>query len=437
MDQAVRATVQQLLKKVPDAATRAQLADLIRLSLGALDGLLSLDDSVYTYFSDTTLQGELPSVDPEEPSFREALLRDIRGKTFSGMRKFSKLLGTSKLLRLDEEASSSNSVRPPESSIDLGDDWDFDIGPSIPPPKSLQRLALPTLNELDIEKAFGFVTREDEGGADRLAEYREAASTTAHVLCKEFRDAEARIDAAFERNQHDVVLRELDTSRESLTEGVFALLLLTFRHFLGDEGRLERSVLLPGYKNSLERSLTIRRGLVDLRRIVTAENDWVIQDSSLARKVHYESITNLAEQLKVFTDSEAFRFMRAPDRIEMKRFLSTISMGSYREASQACEGLSRYLESLSVINQREVLQQHDQDVILDIDTSLDAARSILTVSPSGSRAMVRQALTQAERLYGRNTAFDDRVSGWMDDLSVLDTSEGLESVINTLHELLH
>jgi hypothetical protein len=145
----------------------------------------------------------------------------------------------------------------------------------------------------------------------------------------------------------------------------------------------------------------------------------------------------LAEQLKKFTEGEAFRFMRAPDRIELQGFLCTISMGSYREASQACEGLSRYLESMSAINQREVLQQHDQEVLRDIDTSLEAARSILTVSPSGTRNMVRQALNQATRLYGRNTTFDDQVTAWLDDPQVLDTPEGLELVINRLHEMVH
>lgn len=436
MDQAVRATVQQFLNKVQDPAARAQLADLIRLALASLDGLLSLDDSVYSYFSDTSAQGEGGAVDPEEPTFREALLRDIRAKTFAGMRRFAKLLQTSKLLALGEEPPTGNLPSLAPGPV-AGDDWDFDIAPPVSSPKPPPRQALPTLNEVDIEKAFGFVTMDEEVGANRVAEYAEEAATLAHVLCKEFRHAEERIDEAFSRKQLDVVLRELDTSRESLTEGVFALLLMTFRHFLGDEGKLDRSVLLPGYKNSLERSITIRAGIADLRRIVTAENDWIIQDSSLARKVHYESITNLAEQLKNFTESEAFRFMRAPDRIELQGFLSTISMGSYREASQACEGLSRYLESMSAINQREVLQQHDQEVMHDIDTSLEAARSILTVSPSGTRNMVRQALNQATRLYGRNTAFDDQITEWLDTPGLLETPEGIEAVINRLHEMVH
>jgi hypothetical protein len=424
MDPSVRVIVQQFLNKLPDPIVRAQLADIIRLSIVALEGLMSLDDSVYNYFADVSAWGEKAEINESE---REALLRRIHDGTFGGMNRLVQTLQASKLLQLSEVPAHGDSAPPDSRGFD---DWDFEVQA----PTKSARPRLPTLNEIDIERAFGFVTG-DEHVAARLEEYQTEAKSVALVLCKDFRSAESRITGAFARRQLDLVLRELDTTRESLSEGVFAMLLMTFHHFWGDEGKIDRSVLLPGYKNELEKALTIRRGLADLRRVVTAENDWIIQDEKLARKVHYESITTLAEQLKAFDDSEAFRFMRAPDRLELSRFLNTITMGSYREAVQACEGLSRYLESLSIINQREVLQQHDQEVLRDIDGSLDAARSIITVSLSGTKAMVKQALHQASRIYGRNGMLDEQIASWDADPGLFETAEGLESVIEQMHEL--
>jgi hypothetical protein len=406
----------------------------MRVALGSLDGLLSLDESVYSYFHDRLMQAD--GVEEAERKQREAVLRGIRNRTFSGMQRLVWLLRSSKLFEGADEVSGLT----PQSELvpEQQDDWDFDIAPAAPPPsQTAPRPRLPTLSEVDIEKAFGFMTREEDDGMARLGEFRRDAGALGAVLCKEFRDTEARIDAAMARKHFDLVLRELDTGRESMTEGVFALLLLTFRHFLGEEDCPERSVLLPGYKNALERALTIRRGLADLRTVVTSENDWVIQDRSLDKKLHYEAITNLAEQLKDFCASEAFRFMRGPDQIELTRFLNTIGMGSYREATQACEGLARYLESMSAINQREVLQEHDKQLLQDIDTSLDAARSIITVSLSGTRTMVRQALTQAARLYGRNSAVDEQVAMLEAEPELLDTPEGLEKLIGRMQEILH
>jgi hypothetical protein len=63
--------------------------------------------------------------------------------------------------------------------------------------------------------------------------------------------------------------------------------------------------------------------------------------------------------------------------------------------------------------------------------------AILTVSVSGARNLMRQALIQADGLYGRNAVFDERVGEWRANESLLETSSGLQQMLEGMHELLH
>jgi hypothetical protein len=105
-------------------------------------------------------------------------------------------------------------------------------------------------------------------------------------------------------------------------------------------------------------------------------------------------------------------------------------------AALACEGLAKYLESLSIINQREVLVEHDKQVMNEMRQSLEAARSLLALSPGTAVQLVRESLQHGEKLRGRNGKLDEQLDQWSGDGTLLDEPEDTERVIDILDALL-
>lgn len=412
MQDQVREAIGLLVDAIPDPIGQKAATDLIHFALGALGDFTRLDDSIFEH----GFEGLTKTDDPLEAALIDASLQEVFASTFRGTRKVNQLLSSGWFAESLETEKAADSIVP--ESIQ------FDILPSGPAsefpgfgPAPARRGSLSSLSEFDIDEAFARVS-VSMGTSDttaKLDEFRKQASSLGFVLEKETASAEQRIQAALRSTEWDRVLRELDHAREELSEGLFALVTFTFQHFLGDVGAIDRAVLLPGYKTALDQSLLIRRGLSDLRKVVSAENDWVIQDKDVDLDCKVEALARLTEELEDFLHSDVFRAMRSADRVELQRFLQKARSADFEEARLACEGLSRYLESLSQINQREVLIEHDQRVLREIGYLLEAARSVVEVSRSHALTLFRDAITQAEALKGRLTILDEQIAEWNDE----------------------
>jgi|GEM_PF-607789 hypothetical protein len=431
MDEAGRAAVRRVLNTIPDPAAKVLVSDVLRFALISLGEFANMDESIYAFFADGSIQIGGKS-DDLNAALTEVMLTEVHGRTFRSIRRL-----TAYLDRVAQEGATADSALDKDegAELDFGDAFDLALSPTSSP-----RAPNPTLSgleEFDIEKAFDFVTgSHDVALDDKVAEYRKEACSIGAVLGRELKEFDDRIRASLSRQQFDAALRDLDAARETLSEGLFALVVTTFEKFLGDEEPIDRGALLPGYRNALQRSLVIRRGLALLRRVVSAENDWVIQDDSIPEAEQRESMARLADELRAFVKSEPCRLMRAPDRLELEAFVRKIDSEPFDAARLACEGLAKYLESLSVVNQREVLLHHDQDVIREIRQSLEAARSLIDISANGAFDLVREAIRLADQLYGRSSPLDEQLDQWHVTPPDLGSPQSAREVIGKLEALV-
>jgi len=113
--------------------------------------------------------------------------------------------------------------------------------------------------------------------------------------------------------------------------------------------------------------------------------------------------------MRTFVASVVCRAMRPADRWQMVEFERELSEQPLKLAKLTSEGLVKYLDSLSSINQREVLLLHDQRTLDDMRESLANARQLMDISPRTAYEMVDRAYQAAQQLRGRHPATDQLV----------------------------
>ena len=386
MNERARSLIKRVRENVPDPIERAAVSDLLQMAIIALEQFSVLDQTIYKYFSDEGIS--LAAHDDLSKGLTEVMFVEVHAKTFRAVRRLSSYLRAKRLLGDSERAEQMEL-----GDFDFGEDFDlaFDDGRAAP------KLDL-SIDDLEIDKAFEALADDDAPDSTTMyTAFHEEVASLGRVLVQEAEYFDQRITAAIDGQHFELALRELDTSRQSLGEGLFALMSSVFDVF---GVHIERSDIVPSYKNALDQALALRKGLADLTIVVTTENDWVIKDDSMAEADVREAIVRVGDVLEEFVNGELCRAMRAPDRLELEAFLRKLRNEPTSQAALACEGLAKYLESLSIINQREVLVEHDKQVMDDIRQSLEAARSLLLVSPGAAIQMVRESLQQAYSAQG-------------------------------------
>jgi hypothetical protein len=101
--------------------------------------------------------------------------------------------------------------------------------------------------------------------------------------------------------------------------------------------------------------------------------------------------------------------MRAADRWQMVQFEGELSEQPLKAARLTSEGLVKYIDSLSSVNQREVLVVHDRRTLEDMRDALSNARQLIDISPRAAREMMDRAYQSAQRLRGRHPATDELI----------------------------
>jgi hypothetical protein len=76
------------------------------------------------------------------------------------------------------------------------------------------------------------------------------------------------------------------------------------------------------------------------------------------------------------------------------------------EAKLTAEGLVKYLESLTVVNQREVLVEHDRRVAAELRDALSVGKELSELSPRTARDILFKACVTAQNLLGRSAGLD-------------------------------
>lgn len=173
---------------------------------------------------------------------------------------------------------------------------------------------------------------------------------------------------------------------------------------------VSRSQVVPEYAQDLDESLGVRYAVTTLNRAVGPLNGRV----QAASEDHLRGpLLAIQRELDHFRSSRGYATMRAGD----KRFVIAFARGlagifnrkAYgSEGKQHIEGFAKFLDSLAIINQREILINHDRESFAKCGTLLEQAHeAFLADAIEAARSRLDEALEVARTLFGRERHLDD------------------------------
>jgi len=385
-------------------------------ALEALSDLQRLDESLYERF----MEGGGRVSDDAAP---DALLRRLSTVTFRGLRGLLALCAR---------------VRPKDRQVEtgpesFGDDLDFGDMMDDSPSATMAASESLDLRDSDIGDLLeGIDEHETRSETERWAELLDKVSSIEYGLRSQLGELEERLENSIQTRQIGQALEALDDTRSSTSEGIFALLSGVYAAFLPD---VDPTTVAPGHLTSLQRALLVRRGLTDLTRAISPNNEILQSDKAPADRKE-KALQKVRDAMTAFVKGEVFRAMRPADRWELTKFERELREQSGPVAYLSCEGLAKYLESLGSINRREVLVSHDQRALEELRESLAAARPLLEINTHVAAELVQRALVAATSLYGRNPANDDLIVALRDASPSLETASEIEGAVDTLELLI-
>ncbi|XXF80902.1 hypothetical protein P2318_14410 [Myxococcaceae bacterium GXIMD 01537] len=171
-----------------------------------------------------------------------------------------------------------------------------------------------------------------------------------------------------------------------------------------------RQQVVPGHDAAMKAAVTVRAIVADLGRIVGAR-------LQKARDAEAEDLQWHAQQLQgeldAFGRTGAYRGLRAQDKrrtIELRRDVSALALEdnpSKARVLEVVEALEAFVRSLSVVNQRQMLIQHDREVWAACGVRLEQALGQLAAADEdGAARALNEAASAAQALYGREPALD-------------------------------
>lgn len=390
MTKATETALSQLLSSIPDASIQKSVEKVVEVSTAAIEQLSRLDDKIYAHYDN---EGNLL----QDSSKAEGHLRLLAKDVLTGVR------------RLDEHLETRAKGESKNASNDSDDDMDFDFDFGSGSGGEEEAKDEMDLGDLDLDGAFDMLSETfDQSCQERWQALDSELQSLSYALRSQLRDFDDRFEKALKSERYLQALRELNDVGSSLTDGVFALMTSVYSSFLDN---VEAEDLIPGHKNTLARALMVRRGLADLRRVVSQKNAFV-QDLDADEQVRNEAFGAILGELGLFIWGEVFRIMRPADRVEFKKFQKKLEGSSASAGRFDCEGMDKYLDSLMAVSQRDVLIKHDRDESHEIAGLLEAARPLIDISPHGALAMLAEAFEKADSLFGLRDPLDGLLGEW-------------------------
>jgi hypothetical protein len=199
------------------------------------------------------------------------------------------------------------------------------------------------------------------------------------------------------------LLFELQTVRQKIRGRIGAMIYDAVSQ-LGD---CKRSEVEPGYAEELASTLVIRSTTADLRRLVHSRIEQI--NGALDEDVEW-SAKQFDKELNSFARTAAWRVLRAQDKrviLEFRHRLTTLiarSGFSRFELFNLLEPFVEFVDAFSAVNQRDLLVQHDLEVVASVGVILEHAMS--SGSPDEQLRVFNEAVGQAQSVYGRNPEFD-------------------------------
>lgn len=371
----------RLERAISTPKVQQQVGELIRLALTALEDLKQLDESLYERFVTTR-------TNPQGPEAVAEGMRRLWEDTFRGLHQML--------------AYARTVVEPPGDAPT--DDVAFDFGDFAESgPSAKEELDLGSLEFGDLLDGLGGEQTADD--AVRWKAVLEKVSSIEYGMSQQLGDAHERLENALKAGETSQVLGLLDDTQSSTSEGVHALVAAVYEEFCPE---VNVATVVPGYLTSLGRALLVRRGLADLAVKLAPQNNLLQGEDPSEYEI---ALAQIRLQMQQFVSSVVCRAMRAADRWEITEFERELSEQPLKVARLTSEGLVKYIDSLSSVNQREVLVVHDRRTLDDMHEAISSARQLLDLAPRAARDEMDRASQAAQRLRGRHPHTDDLIIG--------------------------
>jgi hypothetical protein len=173
---------------------------------------------------------------------------------------------------------------------------------------------------------------------------------------------------------------------------------------------ISRAEVVPEYAKDVSDGIAVRTAWATLNRAVGPLNTRL---STATPEQQVQLLQAVQFELDLFRASRAYQAMRAGDKRHVLTFAADLSRvvaekKTGRQAQLLVEGFAKFLDSLAVINRREVLMNHDREAFAECGTLLEQASFCLSLEePARGLAKLTQAFAVATRLFGRDHGLDE------------------------------
>ena len=173
---------------------------------------------------------------------------------------------------------------------------------------------------------------------------------------------------------------------------------------------VSRPSVVPEHAADLAEGLSVRQAWMTLTRAVGPLNAR-LQLAGLEQQ--RPLLLAVRRELDHFRNSRGYQAMRAGDKRFVLAFLGDLGQTFERKrygrpAQELVEGFAKFLDSMALINRREILMNHDREAFAECGALLEQASLSLEVGePPKARARLAQALATAQRLFGRDRLLDE------------------------------
>jgi len=171
-------------------------------------------------------------------------------------------------------------------------------------------------------------------------------------------------------------------------------------------GDCKRADVDPGYDDLLSSTLVVRQTTADLRRLMHAR----IHKVSEAPPEEVEAnALQIEKELNAFGRTAAWRVIRAQDKKTILEFRTALKamtapgMGKI-DLLTLLEPFVEFVDSFEQVNERDILVQHDQDVMAQVGVVLE--RAMNAMNHDEALAALTEAVGMGQTLYGRSPDFD-------------------------------
>ncbi len=172
---------------------------------------------------------------------------------------------------------------------------------------------------------------------------------------------------------------------------------------------LNRKDVVPGYEQEVKLAVVVRATVADLTRVMKNRVDKIREAEAEDIQWHAQQFE---KELDVFGKTQAYRALRAQDKrqvIEFRHELGKMAVRPNlpkRELEEIGEPFFQFISSLSRVNNRDLLVNHDREVWAACGVRLEQAQNMVDADPAGAGRLLNECAVLANQLYGREAGLD-------------------------------